>query len=161
MGQVTHGACSCGYSCSTALGGGMNDFDTNDPFPFLCIDCAEIVTINSKLPSWLCPKCGGANVRPLSDPDLSAPGTHRGSPLSRAYDYFESMKSDLEDMTLEDRREAGCDWTEAELKEMFEDNFRRAAEVMATPCWGMHMGAYKCPRCENFSLYFESGILFD
>lgn len=172
MGQSMHGECTCGYTCNTAIGASRQNFQRYDAFPFLCSECREVVTLNAKeWPSLECNSCGSKNVRPLSDPalsDLTLDSDGLASYRSRVppfIDYDEFLK-DFEELYLEDLsefeiQEAGLNYSSQEMKEIYDEERRATIAKISAPCWGLHHGKYKCPRCEEILMQFERGILFD
>ena len=171
MGRTMDGKCPCGYECKTTLGASRSEFLDKDSFPFHCEDCKEIVTLNAKLlPSVTCLKCGGTNARPLTDPDMSEFRVHsdfsavsniRSPPFIKFDEYVEMWHSGFEEFSSAELEERGLLMSDAELKEWYDLQCRGTEEQLEKPCWGIHRGGYKCPKCSEFSLRFEEGILFD
>lgn len=171
MGHCKNGSCPCGYECSVVLGASMAEHSTVDHFPFLCSDCAEIVSLNIKLmPGVKCYRCEGANVRPLTDPDLSDLNTNResmdntpywGPPFIKLEDYIMRMQEDFKDVSDEELRIYDVDLRPEKLAETYEEESKMTMERFGKPFWGLHSGVYYCPKCQKISMRFEQGIFFD
>lgn len=95
MGMGYSARCKCGHMTDFAVGGGMEDFDTNSPFPHYCASCG-LVEVNLASPSTQqrCPSCRSAAVLPYGKPPLSrvpgdsANGDDDGRVSLAALDHF-------------------------------------------------------------------------
>lgn len=156
MGRIVEANCACGYTKYFAIACGMLESNTHR-FPFWCEECDDIVEVNSKAaPPLSCEACKSLKIRPVSEPDLSEMppncrvviGGNEGTPSFENYEDF--VKNwELDDLTPEQRRDE------------FENERLRSLAVLSKPCWGLHNGAYKCPRCRNFSIHFETSMFYD
>lgn len=73
MGSGVGARCDCGFSASSLIGGGIDDYTTVCLFPCLCEQCNSFVQVNLLAGAQKCPKCQAADPIPYDDPRLAGP----------------------------------------------------------------------------------------
>ena len=70
MGQTNRVACSCGFTSSVTIGGGMRTYLEDSRFPFYCKFCG-LVDVNVAGTELVCPNCESQDVLPYGKPPIS------------------------------------------------------------------------------------------
>ncbi len=177
MGTIVDASCKCGYTTSMFLGGGFHDFTNRNSFPYLCMECSDLVVLNSMDPKPCCNRCKGSAVTPYSEPSMFL-----GQPLRYAvYQWDEYPNSDILRATsaeayadayvqeLCDADGIGLDEFLAEIA-MDLNEFRSQLVANYESTWErirageyrtLYDCGYPCPRCKQRTLHFETAGHWD
>lgn len=77
MGQIMKVGCSCGFSKTVRIGGGMRDHQTNSTFPHYCESCG-LVDVNVMASPLQCSYCLSEKVVAYGQQATSLPSERRG-----------------------------------------------------------------------------------
>ena len=143
MGQLISGNCPCGYGERVNLGAGMSNFRDSCLYPYKCKSCKSIFSGDLFKETSTCRHCASADTSCYEDPDLRTESDDSVDEVIASWRLGPTQPpKGLKQKLLHylDRQAS---------------YYKRSREVV------IHRDGYLCPKCDEFSLSFESYAFFD
>lgn len=140
MGKIFTASCDCGYTKDDIyVGGGMLNFRTYDPFPHYCPKCKIIFEGNLCSEETICcDECGSDDVLSFFDKKICKP------------ELVQQIDTQSNDNSLLHR-----------ILKVFRKSKRIETRKPAYEICELEINKFLCPACGEFSLVFDSDVLYD
>ena len=155
MGQIARGYCPCGYDQLVRLGGVRSNHRSFCGYPFICHACRSIFIGNLLESASACSHCKGTNTSSYEERPLRKSREISDRPVVFAGSMFLGSKRRLQPLQKLPKSLFAKAWRKVFPIEIKPVRYGKARTVI------LQQGCYCCPKCDGFSLSFESVGIVD
>ena len=155
MGQIARGYCPCGYDQLVRLGGVRSNHRSVCGYPFICHACRSIFTGNLLESSSVCSHCKGTNTSSYEERSLRKFREICDRTVVFTWSMFVGSNRCLQPPQELPKSLFAKAWHKLFPIEVKPVRCGRARAVI------LQQGGYRCPKCDGFSLSFESVGMID